>query len=147
MKKIERFLTLFITMFFIIFSISFITKLVVDSFIFKQRTVVYNYVYIEMLIVVAISLILTIFYQFNNVTILTQILITFASLLTVIYGIGFFSGWFRMSNLLFTILSIVFNIVGLILLTIIIMIRKKRDNELLNEELNKYKEREKHEKN
>ena len=61
MKKIARFFASFLTTFMIIFAIVFFAKMLIDALIFSQRAINYNYIYLELIIVVISSLLLTLF--------------------------------------------------------------------------------------
>ncbi len=147
MKKIIRFLTSFLTTCIIIFAVAFFAKVLIDGLIFGQRSVNYNYVYLEILVVVVISILLTLFYQINSITLFIQIVVTFISIILTIYMFGIFSGWFTFDKLLFTIIPLSFNIIGLVAVSLLLLYVRKRQTKNLNKQLESYKEREHHEEN
>ena len=145
-KKIGRFLTTFITLMIIIFAVTFITKISVDALIFNQKTLSFSYIYFEVIAIVLSSLILTFFFQINRITLLIQILVTYIIITVDIYILGFISGWFSFKNILFVIISLSINVIGVMIFSIAVFIRKNIQQEKLNKELELYKEKETYEK-
>ena len=145
-KKIGRFFTTFITLMIIIFAVTFITKISVDALIFNQKTLSFSYIYFEVIAIVLSSLILTFFFQINRITLLIQILVTYIIITVDIYILGFISGWFSFKNILFVIISLSINVIGVVIFSIAVFIRKNIQQEKLNKELELYKEQETYEK-
>lgn len=145
-KKIGRFFTTFITLMIIIFAVTFITKISVDALIFNQKTLSFSYIYFEVIAIVLSSLILTFFFQINRITLLIQILVTYIIITVDIYILGFISGWFSFKNILFVIISLSINVIGVVIFSIGAFIRKNIQQEKLNKELELYKEQETYEK-
>lgn len=145
-KKIGRFFTTFITLMIIIFAVTFITKISVDALIFNQKTLSFSYIYFEVIAIVLSSLILTFFFQINRITLLIQILVTYIIITVDIYILGFISGWFSFKNILFVIISLSINVIGVVIFSIAAFIRKNIQQEKLNKELELYKEQETYEK-
>lgn len=145
-KKIGRFFTTFITLMIIIFAVTFITKISVDALIFNQKTLSFSYIYFEVIAIVLSSLILTFFFQINRITLLIQILVTYIIITVDIYILGFISGWFSFKNILFVIISLSINVIGVVIFSITAFIRKNIQQEKLNKELELYKEQETYEK-
>lgn len=147
MKKIARFFASFLTTFMIIFAIVFFAKMLIDALIFSQRAINYNYIYLELIIVVISSLLLTLFYQINTVNVIIQILVTFLMILVVIYSFGIITGWFSFENWLFTLITILISTLGLGFIAFLILYLRKKQMKNLNNQLNSYKERDNYEKN
>lgn len=147
MKKIARFFASFLTTFMIIFAIVFFAKMLIDALIFSQRAINYNYIYLELIIVVISSLLLTLFYQINTINVIIQILVTFLMILVVIYSFGIITGWFSFENWLFTLITILISALGLGFIAFLILYLRKRQMKNLNNQLNSYKERDNYEKN
>lgn len=147
MKKIARFFASFLTTFMIIFAIVFFAKMLIDALIFSQRAINYNYIYLELIIVVISSLLLTLFYQINSVNVIIQILVTFLMILVVIYSFGIITGWFSFENWLFTLITILISTLGLGFIAFLILYLRKKQMKNLNNQLNSYKERDNYEKN
>lgn len=145
-KKIGRFFTTFITLMIIIFAVTFITKISVDALIFNQKTLSFSYIYFEVIAIVLSSLILTFFFQINRITLLIQILVTYIIITVDIYILGFISGWFSFKNILFVIISLSINVIGVVIFSVAAFIRKNIQQEKLNKELELYKEQETYEK-
>lgn len=147
MKKIARFFASFLTTFMIIFAIVFFAKMLIDALIFSQKAINYNYIYLELIIVVISSLLLTLFYQINTVNVIIQILVTFLMILVVIYSFGIITGWFSFENWLFTLITILISTLGLGFIAFLILYLRKKQMKNLNNQLNSYKERDNYEKN
>ena len=147
MKKITRFLVSFSITFIIIFAVAFLAKIFIDAFIFSQKAVNYKYILFDLIVVIVFSLLLTLFYQINKTTILVQVIVTFITMLLVIYSFGIISGWFGFNNLGFSLIAIGFNVLGLLGVFLIIYFIKKKQASILNKELESYKERDNYEKN
>lgn len=144
-KKIARFLTTFITLFIIIFAVTFITKIIVDDLVFKQKSLAFRYIYIEVFVIVLSSLLLTFFYQINKITLLIQILVTYFIVIVDIYSMGFISGWFSFKNMTFVIVSFSINVIGVVIVSLIAQIRKHIQQDRLNKQLAEYKENDQNE--
>ena len=147
MKKIARFFASFLTTFMIMFAIVFFAKMLIDALIFSQKAINYNYIYLELIIVVISSLLLTLFYQINSVNVIIQILVTFLMILVVIYSFGIITGWFSFENWLFTLITILISTLGLGFIAFLILYLRKKQMKNLNNQLNSYKERDNYEKN
>ncbi|MBQ2891778.1 MAG: DUF3021 family protein [Bacilli bacterium] len=147
MKKISRFLVSFLITFMIMFAIVFFAKMLIDALVFSQRAINYTYIYLELVIVVISSLLLTLFYQINTINIVVQILVTFITIQMVIYGFGIITGWFSFENWLFALITVLFSVLGLVFVGFLILYLRKRQMKNLNNQLNSYKERDNHEKN
>ena len=70
-----------------------------------------------------------------------QVLTTYVTILLLIYLFGFFTGWFAFDNLKFVIISLSLNAVGLTITIIALLLKRKKQNELLNRQLSNIKER------
>ena len=147
MKKISRFLVSFLITFMIMFAIVFFAKMLIDALVFSQRAINYTYIYLELVIVVISSLLLTLFYQINTINIVVQILVTFITIQMVIYGFGIITGWFSFENWLFALITVLFSVLGLVFVGFLILYLRKKQMKNLNNQLNSYKERDNHEKN
>ena len=147
MKKVERFIVTFMSIFMIIFSLAFFAKIIVDAIIFGQKSFTFKYVYLEILVVAAVSILLTLFYQLNNITSSVQALVTYVVSLVVIYVFGYFSGWFSMRYFFFTLISLSFNGVGLLAVIVFLLWKHNKQNNELNEQLASFKERGQNEEN
>lgn len=147
MKKISRFLASFLITFMIMFAIVFFAKMLIDALVFSQRAISYNYIYLELVIVVISSLLLTLFYQINTINIVVQILVTFITIQMVIYGFGIITGWFSFENWLFALITVLFSVLGLVFVGFLILYLRKKQMKNLNNQLNSYKERDNYEKN
>lgn len=147
MKKIARFFASFLSTFMIIFAIVFFAKMLIDALIFSQRAINYNYIYLELIIVVISSLLLTLFYQINTINVIIQILVTFLMILVMIYSFGIITGWFSFENWLFILITILISALGLGFIAFLILYLRKRQMKNLNNQLNSYKERDNYEKN
>ena len=146
-KKLVRFLTTFITLFIIIFAVTFITKIIVDDLVFKQKSLAFRYIYLEVAVIALSSLVLTFFYQINKITLLIQIIVTYIITIIDIYTLGFISGWFSFKNLMFVVVSISINIIGAIIVSLVALLRKHIQQTRLNKQLAEYKEQVHYEEN
>lgn len=146
-NKFMRFLTTFITLSIIIFAVTFLTKIVVDDFVFAQKTIAFRYIYLEVIAIIVSSILLTLFYQINRITLFVQVLVTYLTISFDIYFLGLISGWFNYNNLVFFIASICVILVGAFVIIGVTFIRRYIQQLRLNKELASYKEEESHEKN
>ena len=147
MKKLLRFLTSFLVTFVVIFTITFLTKLIIDAVIFSQRSVNYKNISLLLPIVTFSALVLTLFFQLNKVTIVIQTAVTYLTIILTIFAFGVISGWFNFDRKTFSGIVLGFNIVGFSIVSLIIMMLKRRLNSKLNHQLKSFKERDLHEKN
>lgn len=147
MKKLLRFLTSFLVTFVAIFTITFLTKLIIDAVIFSQRSVIYKNISLLLPIVTFSALVLTLFFQLNKVTIVIQTAVTYLTIILTIFAFGVISGWFNFDRKTFSGIVLGFNIVGFSIVSLIIMMLKRRLNSKLNHQLKSFKERDLHEKN
>ena len=147
MKKFERFIVTFMSIFMIVFSVSFFAKIIVDAIIFGQKSFTFKYIYLDLLVVAVVSILLTLFYQINKMTTSVQALVTYITILTVIYIFGYFSGWFSMRHIYFLLISLSFNVVGLVSVVVFLLLKHRRQNDELNEQLASFKERGQNEEN
>ena len=85
--------------------------------------------------------------QINNVTVTIQAFVTYFTILILIYLFGFFNGWFAFDNIIFLCISLLLNVIGLTITIIFLLIRKKRQTDMLNKQLSSIKERVNHEEN
>ena len=139
-NKVLRFFTSFFVLFTISFSLTFIAKIVIDALVFSQKTLTYNYMYLELIVILVVAILLTLFYQINRISLFVQVIVTYVMILIDIYFFGFISGWFSFNNLVFLIVSISFNIVGLAIISTIVLLNNVMKQKKLNEELKHYKE-------
>ena len=146
-KKIARFFTTFITLMIIIFAVTFITKIIIDDVVFKQKSLAFRYIYFEIIVIALSSLLLTFFFQINRITLFTQVLVTYFIIIVNIYSLGFISGWFSFKNIVFVIISFSINIIGAVIIYLITAIRKHIVQKRLNKELELYKENDNYEEN
>lgn len=147
MKKFERFVVTFLSIFVITFAFAFFAKVIIDAIIFDQNAIIFKYVYWDIIACVIASVILTLFYQINKISTSVQALVTYVVAITTVYVFGAFSGWFSFSNIVFVLISISFNVVGLFFVVLFLFIKHKMQNKELNEQLASFKERGQNEEN
>lgn len=146
-KKIARFFTTFLILFTIIFSICVIAKVFIDTIIFSQRSINFRYIYIELIIIALSSILLTFFYQINSVKLFIQILVTYIIMLIDIHSFGVISGWFKVTNIKFAVITLIFNVLGLVIASMLLFIKYTHQQNEINKNLMKYKEDNKDEEN
>ncbi len=147
MKKAKNILISFLTnMMIVCFDVLF-SQILIGALIFGQKSVVLTNYYIQIPILILVSILLTLFYQINKITVTIQILVTYLTILILIYIFGFFNGWFAFDNIKFIGISLLFNAIGLTITTVILLIRKKRQTDMLNKQLSNIKERVQYEEN
>lgn len=147
MKKFERFVVTFLSIFVITFAFAFFAKVIIDAIIFDQNAIIFKYIYWDIIVCVAASVILTLFYQINNISTSVQALVTYVVAISVVYMFGAFSGWFSFNNMIFVLISLSFNVIGLILVVLFLFIKHKKQNQELNDQLASFKERGQNEEN
>ena len=147
MKKFKNILISFLTNLMIVCFDVLLTQLLIGALIFGQKSVVISNYYIQLPILFLVSILLTLFYQINKITMTIQVFVTYLTILIIIYVFGFFNGWFAFDNIKFLIISLLLNAVGLTITIVILLIRKKRQTDMLNEQLLTIKERVQNEEN
>ena len=147
MKKVKNIFISFLTnMMIVCFDVLF-SQILIGALIFGQKSVVLTNYYIQIPILILVSILLTLFYQINKITVTIQILVTYLTILILIYIFGFFNGWFAFDNIKFIGISLLLNAIGLTITTFILLIRKKKQTDMLNKQLSNIKERVKYEEN
>ena len=147
MNKFKKIMISFLTNFMIVCFDVLFAQILIGALIFGQKSVVVTHFYIQIPILFLVSILLTLFYQINNVTVTIQVFVTYLTILILIYLFGFFNGWFVFDNILFLVISLLLNIIGLTITVVFLFIRKKRQTDMLNKQLSSIKERVHHEEN
>lgn len=147
MRKFKNILISFLTNLMIVCFDVMLAQLLIGALIFGQKSVVISNYYIQLPILFLVSILLTLFYQINKITVTIQVFVTYLTILIIIYIFGFFNGWFALDNIMFLIISLLLNAIGLTVTIIILLIRRKRQNDILNKQLLNIKERVKYEEN
>lgn len=147
MRKFKKILISFLTNLMIVCFDVMLAQLLIGALIFGQKSVVISNYYIQLPILFLVSILLTLFYQINKITVTIQVFVTYLTILIIIYIFGFFNGWFALDNIMFLIISLLLNAIGLTVTIIILLIRRKRQNDILNKQLLNIKERVKYEEN
>ena len=135
MKKLKNLLIAFLTNFMIVCFVVLFAQVFIGALIFGQKSVVISHFYIQIPILVLVSILLTLFYQINNITVTIQIFVTYLTILLLTYSFGFFNGWFAFDNMKFLIISLLLNAIGLTITITILLIRKKHQTDILNKQL------------
>lgn len=147
MKKFKNLSISFLTNLMIVCFDVIFAQILIGSLIFGQKSVIISHLYIQLPILFVVSILLTLFYQINKITVTIQVFVTYLTILFLTYLFGFFNGWFAVDNILFLVISLLLNAVGLTVTVIILLIRRKRQTDLLNAQLSSIKERVHHEEN
>lgn len=147
MKKFKKIMISFLTNLMIVSFDVLFAQILIGALIFGQKSVVITHFYIQIPILFIVSMLLTLFYQINNVTVTIQAFVTYFTILILIYLFGFFNGWFAFDNIIFLCISLLLNVIGLTITIIFLLIRKKRQTDMLNKQLSSIKERVNHEEN
>ena len=72
MKKLKNLLMAFLTNFMIVCFVVLFAQVFIGALIFGQKSVVISHFYIQIPILVLVSILLTLFYQINNITVTVQ---------------------------------------------------------------------------
>jgi hypothetical protein len=147
MKKLKNLLIAFLTNFMIVCFVVLFAQIFIGALIFGQKSVIISHFYIQIPILVLVSILLTLFYQINNITVTIQTFVTYLTMLLLSYSFGFFNGWFAFDNIKFLIISLLLNAIGLTITITILLIRKKHQTDILNKQLLSIKERAQYEEN
>lgn len=130
-----------ISIFSILFTIILGVIALVQLYIFDQHSINIIEIFLIGLITFIISLLLSLFYQINKITVFIQIITTYIILIIFLYFLGFASNWFSFKDISFLIISLSFNFVGIIILSIIIFVNRYKEIRDLNRDLSHYKGR------
>lgn len=141
MTKLKNLLISLLTNLMIVSFVVLCAEIIIGALIFGQKSVILSNFYIQVPILFVVSILLTLFYQINRMTQTIQVLTTYVTILLLIYLFGFFTGWFAFDNLKFVIISLSLNAVGLTITIIALLLKRKKQNELLNRQLSNIKER------
>lgn len=147
MNKCKKIMISFLTNLMIVCFDVLFAQILIGALIFGQKSVVITHFYIQIPILFFVSILLTLFYQINNITVTIQVFVTYLTILILIYLFGFFNGWFAFENITFLVISLLLNIIGLSITIVFLLIRKKRQTDMLNKQLSSIKERVYHEEN
>ena len=147
MNKFKKIMISFLTNFMIVCFDVLFAQILIGALIFGQKSVVMTHFYIQIPILFLVSILLTLFYQINNVTVTIQVFVTYFTILILIYLFGFFNGWFAFDNIKFLVISLLLNVIGLTITILFLLFRKKRQTDILNKQLSSIKERVQHEEN
>lgn len=90
-----------------------------------------------------LSIVLFFLFKINQISFLMQILLAYTIILIGVYLQGYVIRLFSLYDIRFFIICLVISILGLFLLSLILLLKNKRENDDLNKYLNQFKEREK----
>ena len=147
MNKIKKIVISFLTNLMIVCFVVLFAQILIGAFIFGQKSVVIANFSIQLPILFFVSILLTLFYQINTITVSIQAFVTYLTILLLVYLFGFFNGWFAFDNIVFLVISLLLNVIGLTITIVVLMIRKKRQTDILNKQLSSIKERAQYEEN
>ena len=147
MNKIKKISISFLTNLMIVCFDVLFAQVLIGALIFGQKSVIITHFYIQLPILFIVSILLTLFYQINNITVTIQVFVTYFTILILIYLFGFFNGWFAFDNIKFLVISLLLNVIGLTITILFLLFRKKRQTDILNKQLSSIKERVQHEEN
>ncbi len=147
MRKFKNILISFLTNLMIVCFDVMLAQLLIGALIFGQKSVIISNYVIQLPILFLVSILLTLFYQINKITVSIQVFVTYLTILIIIYVFGFFNGWFAFDNIMFLIISLLLNAIGLTITIVILLIKRKHQNDILNKQLLNIKERVKNEEN
>lgn len=147
MRKFKNILISFLTNLMIVCFDVMLAQLLIGALIFGQKSVIISNYVIQLPILFLVSILLTLFYQINKITVSIQVFVTYLTILIIIYVFGFFNGWFAFDNIMFLIISLLLNAIGLTITIVILLVRRKHQNDILNKQLLNIKERVKNEEN
>ena len=147
MNKIKKIVISFLTNLMIVCFVVLFAQILIGAFIFGQKSVVIANFSIQLPILFFVSILLTLFYQINTITVSIQAFVTYLTILFLVYLFGFFNGWFAFDNIVFLVISLLLNVIGLTITIVVLMIRKKRQTDILNKQLSSIKERAQYEEN
>ena len=147
MNKIKKIVISFLTNLMIVCFVVLFAQILIGASIFGQKSVVIANFSIQLPILFFVSILLTLFYQINTITVSIQAFVTYLTILLLVYLFGFFNGWFAFDNIVFLVISLLLNVIGLTITIVVLMIRKKRQTDILNKQLSSIKERAHYEEN
>lgn len=147
MNKIKKIVISFLTNLMIVCFVVLFAQILIGALIFGQKSVIIANFSIQLPILFFVSILLTLFYQINTITVSIQAFVTYLTILLLVYLFGFFNGWFAFDNIVFLVISLLLNVIGLTITIVVLLIRKKRQTDILNKQLSSIKERAQYEEN
>lgn len=138
--KILSLVSRFVSFVLYLFAIYLTVYLAITFFVFGNYFIPINYILYILVVALGASLLLSIILSINSLNDLIQVLLVYATIVSSIYFVGFFTNCF-IRNSTFWISSIIINLVGLCILFVVIAIRRTYENKLLNQTLKNFKER------
>jgi hypothetical protein len=149
-KKNSSFVRTFFHNFFVLFLALFATLISVYVLTSMIAYGAHSISFVYIITVAAISLVLSVFLAFflmiNKIAFGIQIIVVYIGIMISMYVMGFITKVFRFSNIRFTLFTVIGNAIALLILCTIFLIREYFENKKLNENLLKFKERDRHEK-
>lgn len=142
-KKICRFIVSFLAIFAILFTMSVIVFTVVSQYMYEDVSFIRELIIIAG-ICAAMSIIIVLFLQINNISPLFQTMIIYCFVFLVVFAMGYILYIYDIyNNARLFISTIIFFIIGLLCIIVIQMIVSKKSDDSLNADLKQFKERDK----
>ena len=100
---------------------------------------------IPWILIVLISIIESIIFYFvfklNKISVLTQVTLVYFTFIIFLYFLGYVFKIFNKKDIPFVVITLIIVLIGYGLISLILIIKNKRETDRLNKELNKFKER------
>lgn len=136
----RNFIVKILVNFTVIFSMLAAFDIVVSSLLGNKTGNFYMWIMI-VLFAIIISVILYFIFKINKISILAQIVITYAVVSIGTYVQGYVVRIFSIHDLKFLLISISISLLGLLILAAILLVKNKNENDRLNKYLENFKER------
>lgn len=142
-KKTCRCIVSFLAIFAILFTMSVIVFTVVSQYMYEDVSFIRELIVIAG-ICAAMSIIIVLFLQINNISPLFQTMIIYCFVFLVVFAMGYILYIYDIyNNAKLFISTIIFFIIGLLCILVIQMIVSKKSDDSLNANLKQFKERDK----
>lgn len=138
--NIRNILVKLLVNFAVIFSMLSVMDLVVSSLVGNTTGNLFVWIMI-ILFSVILSVILYFIFKINRISILGQIAITYAVVTFSAYIHGYIIRIFTLHDLKYFIIAIVISVIGFIVLSTVLLLKNKKEDERLNRYLESFKER------
>lgn len=139
--NIKRFLSnaIIYTMIEFMYSILLYTSIIL--FVFQIDNFHFSYILLFLGVSLIFGILFSLFIQINNITLFFQLAIIYISNLTLGYLLCYFTNLYSSKSLVFFIISLFVGLLGLVLSTIVFLIKKNKVTKELNDDLQKYLEK------
>jgi len=126
--------------FAIVFSMFAIIDIFVGSLIGNGVGGIFNWM-ILLIFSIVLSVVLYFIFKLNKISLLFQIIFAYLVIMIGVYAQGYMIRLFTFYDVRFFIICFLISLVGLFILSLVLLLKNKKENDNLNKYLNNFKER------